>query len=181
MTEIRWYRSWPKHPSAGPARDHPHVYDHLPRILIDQYDYATAVTVAGTESSPRLPYDKPGFCLLEWDIALSSDERQRFAAKAMQRPDSVLVAPYMLYGIDGNPECAHRFIAHGDPIGEGWPVCETFGFGCIYLPSLVIGRFMQDAVTDLGMTDASFSRYVFHAYGPTTVDWSFHPQHLSGD
>jgi len=172
MTVIHWYRSWPKRPRNPAARHKAHIVDHLPRISIDNYDYMTAEN--------GLPTDRPGFCLLEWDIALSSDERVRFARTAAKRPHAVLVAPYMIYNRDGNPECVHRYADSGNPIGTGWPVCETFGLGCIYIPHYILARFQSEA-GGMGMTDASFSRYVFGILGPTTVDWSFHPQHLNGD
>lgn len=176
---LSWYRSWPKHESAGPSRDHPRVIDHLPRILIDQYDYTTAETVWPNGRITGLPDERLGFCLLEWDVALESAERIRFARMAAKHPHDVLVAPYNLYPIDGNPECAHRRI-DGTPIDAGAERCDTFGLGCIFIPRSVLNGFMAQ-LSDIGMTDASFSRYVYHHHGPTFVAWSFHPQHLSGD
>jgi hypothetical protein len=168
---LRWYRSWPMHTNAPPARDKAHVCDHLPRIEIDQFNYL---------SNGGLPVDKPGFCLLEWDIALASEERRRFATVASHTAYDILVAPYMLYPRDGNPECAHRYEG-GAPVRIGSPVCDTFGLGCVYLPHHVIAGYMSSESASLGMTDASLSQYVLGRYGPTRIDWSFNPQHLSGD
>jgi hypothetical protein len=170
-TELRWYRSWPQNRYDDDSR-HAHVVDHLPRVEIAGYDYMTA--------TDGLPIRKPGFCMLEWDLALESAERRRFAMVAARFPDSVLVAPYNLYPIDGNPQCAHRYNG-GTPVRTGSPVCDTFGLGCVYLPASILTAFLTSESASLGMTDASLSRFVLNHYGQTRIDWSFAPQHLSGD
>jgi len=171
MSVIRWYRSWPTEAAFVRVRRQAHVVDHLPRLRIHSYDYLTA--------EPRLPSDRPGFCLLEWDVAFESAERIRFAHAASVYPKAVLVAPYNLYPIDGVPECAHRD-QYGDPVEHGSLSCASFGFGCIYLPHDLVSDFMHDA-GDLGMTDATFSRYARETGAEVRIDWSFRPHHLLGD
>jgi hypothetical protein len=170
VTILRWYRSWPEPGDRAfwKGTDRAHVIDSLPKLCMSGYDYFTAL----------LPDDEPGFCLLEWDMALSRTERRDFAIAAARMPGRILVAPYDIYPTVGD-ECVHRH-ENGAPIGMGWPVAATFGLGCIYIPQHVLQAF-QRASGETVMTDATFSRFVFHQYGPTTVDWRFHPQHLNGD
>lgn len=172
MSQLRWYRSWPRGVPDGDAprvTPRAHIVDSIPRIEIESFDYMTG----------NLPTDRPGFCLLEWDMAFESAERIRFAHAAATRPKTVLVAPYNLYPIDGVPECAHRN-EYGDPIPYGEWMCASFGFGCIYLPHDLVSAFMREA-GDLGMTDATFSRYARETGAEVIVDWTFRPHHLSGD
>lgn len=160
---LRWLRSWPTAVPGGRA----HVHDHLPRLHMSGHDYLTA----------ELPDDEPGWCLLEWDVALASEERARFAALALEAPGRVLVAPYHIYPVAGPPAGVHR--TAGRPIPEGAPAAETFGLGCVYLPQPVLRAFM--ASTPPAFTDRSFSRWHLAEYGPAGVTWEVHPQHLHGD
>lgn len=128
------------------------------------------------------PRHDPGWCLLEWDIALDRHGRDRFAAGALEHPDRVRVAPYLLYPPEG-PRQVHRL--HGTPLADGQPHADMFGFGCIYLPQTVLDAFWSDPprrLTRTGvLTDTVFSDWHRSRFGPVDVDWNVHPQHLHGD
>jgi hypothetical protein len=166
--------------------------------MMDNFDYNTV--------SPW-PDDEPGFCLLEWDIALDVRDRDRFAVLAAENPGVPLVAPYYkLYGADP-PVCMHRVKYRGRwyPSHDGVLTTDLFGFGCIYLPLERVREFQRHQVSNerrrvrpddmakaLGLppgsfpgrrkfTDSSFSVWHFTEYGPIGVAWNVHPQHLHGD
>jgi len=144
-----------------------HVHDQLPRLLMRDHDYANA----------QLPGDQPGWCMLEWDVALASEARERFAELALQAPDRVLVAPYSIYPIGGPPAGVHRIA--GRPIPHGAPEAETFGLGCIYLPQAILRHW--HATGGGRLDDRTFSRWHHRIYGPAAVTWQVSPQHLHGD
>jgi len=160
---LRWYRSWPATIPPGRA----YIHDHLPRLVMTGHDYATAT----------LPADEPGFCLLEWDVALASEGRERFAQLALAQPGRVLVAPYHIYPTAAPPAGVHR--RGGRPIPAGAPDAETFGLGCAYLPQAVLARW--HATPHRHFSDRSFSVWYHRTYGPATVTWQVAPQHLHGD
>lgn len=124
------------------------------------------------------PSHVPGWCLLEWDIALDRASRDRFAEAAATRPDRVRVAPYMLYPVGRQ---VHRL--NGRPITSGQPYADMFGFGCIYLPQTVLDAFAADppARAAREITDTVFSDWYRVRFGPADVDWNVHPQHVHGD
>lgn len=128
------------------------------------------------------PDAEPGWCLLEWDIALDRASRERFAANAAQHPDRVRVAPYLLYPPAG-PRQVHRW--HGRPIGDGDPFADAVGFGCIYLPQPILDELWTDPprrLTRTGvLTDTVFSDWHRLRHGPVDVDWTVSPQHVHGD
>lgn len=133
------------------------------------------------------PEDQPGFFLLEWDIALDRRERELFQEHALARPDRVLVAPYWKLLPDRKtrpglvPKQIHR--SHGRPVRDGTPLCETFGFGCIYFPQKVLNDWLlSDWPGSAGaFNDSTFSAWHFETIGHCAIDWTVHPQHLHGD
>ena len=125
----------------------------------------------------------PGWFMLEWDIALDRQSRERFAANAMLQPDRVRVAPYMLY-YEGVPRRqVHRW--GGKPIPDGQPRADMVGFGCIYFPQTVLDAFWDDPPARLirtgTLTDTVFSDWHRARYDHFDVDWSVCPQHVHGD
>lgn len=121
--------------------------------------------------------------MLEWDIALDRQSRDRFASNALDNPDRVRVAPYMLYPA-GKPVQVHRW--GGRPIPDGQPQADSVGFGCIYFPQTVLDalwdgppprRLARQGV----LNDGVFSDWHRARYGTVDVDWTVHPQHLHGD
>lgn len=133
------------------------------------------------------PNHDPGWFMLEWDIALDRQERERFAANALEHPDRVRVAPYILYpdGSDRDrPRQCHRW--GGLPIPEGQLQADTVGFGCIYFPQSVLDAFWQGPpparLARTGVfNDVVFSDWYRKRYDKFDVDWTVHPQHLHGD
>lgn len=171
---LAWYRSWPaaheyaELQSKGQLR--PHVLDTLPRLVMAGQNYATV---------ERWPEDTPGFCLLEWDIAVDPWGRRAFAAEALAEPRRVLVAPYRL----ADTWCMHKGNDGRGPTPESRPVTpaddetDSFGLGCVYLPRSVLSEFLEQA-DHLGFTDFTFGRWYHARYGPARLTWRVHPQHL---
>lgn len=151
------------------------MVDSLPRLVMSGYDYSTV----------ELPRDEPGFCMLEWDIALGSDQREVFAAHALEQPGRVLVAPYPIFPVGRSAVLVHKAasdesrMAHRVPVPEGQGWAHSFGFGCIYLPQCVLERWRAERRPP--MTDTRFSDWHIARYGRVTVDWAVRPQHLHGD
>lgn len=129
------------------------------------------------------PQHEPGWFMLEWDIALDRQSRERFVANAMQNPDRVRVAPYTLY-YEGVPaRQVHRW--GGRPIPDGQPHADMVGFGCIYFPQVILDRFWAEPPARLVKTgmfnDGVFSDWHGQRYDPIAVDWTVCPQHVHGD
>lgn len=169
-----WYRSWPEAVPEGRA----YVHDSLPRLVMRDCHYATVA-----DNQPW-PTEQPGWFMLEWDIALDRVERARFAEHALETPDRVLVAPYMVFKhrLGPKPRMVHRVL--GSPISDGQKWCDTFGFGCIYFPQQVLERWWREMPYDRSsrwFNDVAFSTWYRSKFGQTAVDWSVHPQHLHGD
>ncbi len=178
---MKWYRSWPDKIPPGRA----YVVDSMTRLVMNDADYNTV---------QPWPDDEPGFCMLEWDIALAREERERFVELVHRSPNRVLVAPYYktLDPLDG-PICIHRVRrAKGDrrpPRGWGdWSPLprfatrtDLFGFGCIYLPLKVVQEYKQANPHKPRFDDTSFSVWYRARYGEADVTWDVHPQHLHGD
>jgi hypothetical protein len=172
-SNLKWYRSWP---AQVPER-RAYVQDSLPRLLMSDCDYST---VQG-----GLPGDEPGFCMLEWDIALSIDERAVFAERAEANPDKILVAPYTKNYGGGGCLQIHRRMGYIS-IDHGAPTADFFAFGCIYMPQKLLRewttfRAEQRKHFVLGFNDTTFSNWHWQHYGPADVFWDVHPQHLHGD
>lgn len=167
---LPWYRSWPEDPPAERA----HVVDELPHLVMRDHNYATL---------EHVPDHQPGWCLLEWDVALDRTGRANFAAHALEQPDRILVAPYHVYPGDRPPEQVHR--NHGRSVTIGTPTCTSFGLGCIYLPATILTHFHQQppaTYTRHGLiTDTTLSDWHRHHYGPARIDWTTLPQHIHGD
>lgn len=172
-SNLNWYRSWP---TAVPEH-RAYVKDSLPKLLMSECDYGK---VEG-----GLPSDDPGFCMLEWDIALSIDQRARFAELAEVNPDKILVAPYTKnYGGGGCLQIHRRmgFIS----IEEGSPKTDFFAFGCIYMPQKLLQewhefRLRQLSHVSVAFNDTTFSQWHWDFHGPADVTWDVHPQHIHGD
>jgi len=154
--------------------DVPHVVDRLPRLLMTDHNYRTV----------DWPEDQPGFCMVEWDVALDPMARRAFAAEALMRPREVLVASYSFHDTEvawqgndgGGPSAESR------PVYGGCPYCgedrtDSFGLGCIYLPQSVLREFMV-GMDHLGFTDYTFGRWYQERHGRARLTWRVHPQHL---
>lgn len=143
-----WYRSWPEpEPNYGPR-----VIDHLPRLYMHNHDYNTVKRDRAMSIEGSWPHEN--LCLLEWDMALDSHNRDRFVA-AIHRYDteSVWCLGYWLNG--------DRWLAHG--------------FGCIYLPWSVVKAWK--ATGPELWTDVTFFAWYGHENVHTCHD--IQPQHLN--
>jgi hypothetical protein len=164
-SSIDWYRSWPREIPKGRA----HVRDSLPRLPMTNCDYRT------------MQWPDEGFCLLEWDIALDRRQRATFADQAAERPDEVLVAPYWLF-YGGSGRLVHRKLFNLDPIAEGAPTADLFGFGCVYFPrQMILDYLAYQPYRREPFTDTTFSHWHRRTHGKARVTWDVHPQHLHGD
>ena len=146
---MKLIRSWPAHPPEGRAR----VDDGIERLINDKYDYR----VLGDIGDDVL--------LLEWDIAVGRDELARFAERAQENPDRVIVAPYPIY---------RSTIGLRDAVRPVWPMrryeqgeltmryvqptdthCHIFALGMTYLPAAIVKAFLADCPGHFN--DVSFS------------------------
>jgi hypothetical protein len=168
---LKVVRSWPE--TIPPGRRF--VDDGLERLVMADYDYATALG--------RITED---VVLLEWDIEIDPAGLDRFVVAARAQPDRVVVAPYRLYppstGLDG-PVWAHRR-ADNAWIGDGEPTCALFGFGMVYLPVMLIRRYLTDGLFGYGLPypryfDSAFSRWHHeNVRRQVPVLWDVCPEHL---
>lgn len=179
VTSPRWLRSWPDRVPA----DRAYVADQLPRLVISDYDYAPLANL------------NEDVVVIEWDMAISREDMQRFTVAARRQPDRVLVAPYTLYQPQP-PHLAHR---QALPQGSRWlrylePTCDYFGFGLVYLPHELVRAFLAAPAPERGrepwvplgdygdtrLHDQTFS--VWHHYRsgqpPVTIAWDVRPVHL---
>jgi len=167
--DLPWYRSWP---AVEPEGIVPHVVDRLPRLRMSNYDYGTVTEWPDTE---------PGFCLLEWDVALDPHARRAFAAEALVNPREILAAPYRFHdtwcqwvGGDGAGPSPDARPAHEDDRRADYS-----GLGCIYLPKVILTEFLERPRHEPGgFSDATFGRWHHEHYGSVRLTWNIHPQHL---
>lgn len=138
---------------------------------------------ATVEDYQPWPRHDPGWFLLEWDIALDRASRERFAAHALEHPDRVLVAPYLLYPTGAPVQQCHRW--QGRPLADGETVADSVGLGCIYLPQSFLDEMWRvppaRLVRERFLSDTVLSDWHRCRGGVFTVDWTVHPQHLHGD
>jgi hypothetical protein len=76
------------------------------------------------------------------------------------------------------PVWAHRRVGrHPAWIKDGELTCDLFGFGLVYLPHSIVGKYLATAPETTG--DALFSQW-HHAQGlgPVPVSWDVRPVHL---
>jgi len=171
MDPLLWYRSWPAPQEIAERQleSVPHIVDYLPKLLITDHNYRHA---------PWPPND-PGFCMLEWDVALDPISRRAFAAEALIQPREVLVASYRFHdtevcwlGNDGGGPTESSI-----PLREGQTRTDSFGLGCIYIPRSVLTEFLK-VMDHLGFTDYTFGRWYHAHYGQARATWNVHPQHI---
>lgn len=163
---MRWVRTWPAKIPVGRA----YVSDLLPRIEMDSYNYV-----------PVLEQLDGDTVIVEWDLAVSFEDRGKFTAQCVAEPDQVRVAPYRLYPVSthlAEPVWAHRKVARHPPwINQFDGTCDLFGFGLVYLPHSIVSKYLATAPETTG--DALFSQW-HHAQGlgPVPVSWDVRPVHL---
>lgn len=158
-------RSWPQ----TIPQDRSYVVDDLERVVIDKHDHR-----------PLCDLDLDGVFLLEWDLAISPEAALFFEHCCLAQPRRVRVGAYRLYGHRGDSWWAHwqgggthdlRFVDFPDP------VCDGFGFGCIYLPMQLLRRWREER--DEPLTDLNFSLWHIAAgCGWVPIEWAVRPVHL---
>lgn len=164
---MRWVRTWPERIPPGRS----YVVDGLPRIEMSGHDYGPVLAQLDGDT-----------VIVEWDIAVSAEDKARFEDFCLMTPGKVQVAPYRLYPVSTNlpwPVWAHRLNWKNPPwIVQGEPYCDLFGFGLVYLPHAVVGSYL---VTDPGVvSDARFSQWHHAAgLGPVPVHWDVRAVHLN--
>jgi hypothetical protein len=174
-----WYRSWPSEGDMTTSCHLPHIVDNLSRMIMSGQNYKTIAEYNSLQTANGWPDDTPGFCMLEWDIALDPISRQQFASIAWNEPREILVAPYrfhdtwcMWQGNDGRGPTPD-----GRPIQYGELRCDSFGLGCIYIPRIVLLEFLGQ-MDKFGFTDGTFGKWYHSKYGQARVTWEIHPQHI---
>ena len=178
---MHWYRSWPSDGEIAEKRlnDVPHVVDGLPRMIMSGYDYKSVTDHNSLQTANGWPEDTPGFCMLEWDIALDPMARRQFASIAWEEPREVLVAPYRYHdtwvcwlGNDGEgPTLNSR------PVKQAETRTDSFGLGCIYIPRSVLLECLGQ-MNKFGFSDGTFGHWYHQRYGQARVTWKVHPQHV---
>lgn len=164
-------RAWPEHPPAGRA----HVVDGWPRVRVDDFDY---------RGLAELPDD---VISMDWDTACSPGDLHWFADHASEHPDEVLVGPCQIYRSAARPRLdAPRWnVGVVGPSGMFRPFTDGespwahhFGFGLVYLPRVLLARFVADC-PGVPMTDGAFCDWHYRVLGlHARVDWLVHPVHL---
>jgi hypothetical protein len=174
---MRLVRSWP----ADPPGEHARCVDALERVLTPPFDYAP---LAGLEAD---------VIHLDWDIAADPALLARFAGRAAEDPDRVLVGPYLTWpgsrhGSDPSPrdlpgpvwtakvyedrtETAMRYVTETDVFADLW------GFGLVYLPHMWLVAFLLDQGGKMG--DMEFSGWYYRQAGPARLAWDCVPFHLN--
>lgn len=169
---MKLVRSWPSQPPEGRAR----VDDSIERLVMDGYDYRLLGDVGDD------------VLLLEWDIAIGRDELVRFARRAQETPERVLVAPYPIYrSTIGLREVERRV----------WPMrryeegelttrfaeptdthCHLFALGMTYLPAAIVKAFLVDY--DGHFSDTSFSGWHYrNVEREVPIAWDCPAVHLN--
>jgi hypothetical protein len=193
---MKWYRSYAHDLQTTLDSGRAIVYDpnHCEPFYARQYSYW-----------PLFEQVTENFCLIEWDMAISLEDRQLFEKYCREQPDRVHVAPYRSYAYRNSYqiyEYMHR-TSHKFFVEEGEPYCFYFGFGLIYLPLAMVKDYMADCEAERvvetdwqvpfklypgpmrgGATnDCSFSYW--HATStnmePVPVHWDVRPVHLHYD
>lgn len=164
-------RSWPDRIPG----DRNYVVDTLPRFLMTDYSY---------RGLGDLDDD---ILLIEWDMAISSEDLSRFATLARKAPDSVLVAPYRLYQGTATkvtyprPMWAMRRYNPGEQsmrfVDEHEPTCHMWGLGVTYLPRDVIRAFLDAWPGHFSDTSLSGWHYR-NVEAETPIAWDVRPIHL---
>lgn len=172
---MKLLRSWPLEIPAGRS----YVVDDIEHLVMSDYDY----TVLGEVADDVL--------LLEWDIAVGSEQLAAFAERAATEPGRVLSAPYRLF--PGHHPWNHpkgtvwstwnyrRTQQEGGmvEVGPPGPTAHLSGFGMVYLPAELIRKYLADRKPDWRFSDMSFFAWMHRVIQrPIELDWSARPVHL---
>lgn len=170
---MRWVRSWPRFRDGGcQVWTRANVTDPLSDVLTMDRDYREVLAQLDGAA-----------VIVEWDLAVSCEDRARFDLLCEAQPDAVHVAPYLLYPTSTGwprPVWAHRRVE--GPRSYRWIVtaeaeCDLFGLGLAYIPAEVRTRALAEI--DGAIADDSLSLWHYAAgLGPVSVAWDVRPIHL---
>lgn len=140
---MRVLRSWP----VLVPPEHARVEDQFARVYVADFDYFPLGVPAAAGAD---------ILHLDWDTAVSPEDLDRFAARAREAPDRVLVAPMREYpgGLHGTVRralprpvwncrvyegSATRYVTTADKFAH------LFGFGMVYLPAKLVEAYCAEA------------------------------------
>lgn len=152
-------------PADGPVPGRAYVQDYMPRLLNRGFDYM------------GLKDYHDDIVLVEWDIAVSRPDLDRFVANA--KGDWPIVAPFLAR--DGSHYMHWREEGDGlRPIRKGEPDCDLFAFGLVYFPAWVIRDYPAGYGGSSILSDGSLPRWLQERERrPVPVDWSVTVVHLA--
>ena len=174
---MKLVRSWPETIPEGRS----YVVDDIPKFVMGkdgdrQYDYRYLVDL------------DDDVVLIEWDIAIGGEMLAEFMRRAKAEPDQIRVAPYVLYrrvareGRAQTPFYVHRVRTQRERrwAKQGDPFCQMFGFGLVYLPKVLIRRFVDQMKPGSHFGDSEFSRWHMRnvANIDVPIDWDLPAVHL---
>lgn len=158
--------------------------------------------LAGYNYKPLLESMTADMVVIEWDLAVSKEDRARFGRHCQDAPQVIHVAPYPHYGYKPGG-WDHGWVHRNDgllsgSITEGEPDCQFFGFGLIYFPLRIVRAFLDDMARPPGelaarygepvaallgeesVTDVAFSAWHWAAQRQRVpVHWDVRPVHLN--
>lgn len=171
---MRLVRSFPENPPTGRA----YVIDDADRHLNRDYSYRGLVAFGDD------------LVHLDWDMAVSREDLERFARRARRNPDRVLVGPQRVDVGDGRRHLTAPIWNMRVDVGgrmrqatEADRVCHLYGFGMVYLPAALLRGF-EDTFRDpldagtVRFDDTGFAGWASNQQGPAEIDWSVRPVHL---
>lgn len=168
---MKLIRSWPKEIPEGRS----YVMDDIPRLVMSDFDYRCLIDV------------DDDVVLIEWDIAVGGEQLRTFMERALETPEKVRVAPYLLYrgGRRGGPQVpyyVHRVVQQSV---KRWARpedthCQMFGFGLTYLPAHFVRGFVDHLRPQNQFNDSTFSRWhmLTAPNRNVPIDWDCHAIHL---
>jgi hypothetical protein len=207
---MRWVRSYTgsreetlEHAGWGPGGLPRRLADGPPRGVILDPGHCDPVFITGYNYYPLLAGLGDDVTIIEWDMALSWEDRQAWEAHVTAAPGLVQVAPYRQYYGWCKPDGAQWGFVHrqadrplaGGPGAGGDAECDYFGFGLVYLPLWIIRALVADCEdpdaaarrgSHLGVvlagryiTDVTFSVWHREVTGHRVpVRWDVRPVHL---
>jgi hypothetical protein len=142
---MKWFRSWPRDAGINPElKKRGRVIDSIPLLLIHNYDLTTSEDFWSIDEN---------FALLEWDIAVSLEDRRAWGKHCEAFPDMVHAVRYPQYTENGTVWTPFKRI---DGIFQ-------LGFGMIYFPIKVVNDFIKETYDPnrktTWFTDGEFSRW----------------------
>lgn len=169
---MKWVRTYTKDLEYTTTCGHPVIIDpkQCEPFYLEHYNYYPLFQSIDTDVA-----------IIEWDVALSLEDRRRFEEHIEKAPGLVQVAPYRQYtgwcaAMQKDREHAYVHRVPGEDIAdlsgkpsnsghfveEGETHCILFGFGLVYIPLWIIKSLLHD----LELTEEGLRR----KYG-STLGW----------